>query len=71
MAKHEGYFFWGAVLGAVTAAIAGCVMLAKSFRSSPAGSDFPKVLPRSKRKSQPNSGKTGTVRRVRRVSAKK
>lgn len=37
MAKHEDGFFWGVLLGAAAAAIAGAVALARSFRSSKDG----------------------------------
>jgi hypothetical protein len=37
MAKHEGGFFWGVLLGAAAAAIAGAVAVARSFRSSKDG----------------------------------
>jgi len=35
MAKYESGFFWGVLLGAITTAIAGCVALTRSFRSTP------------------------------------
>ena len=59
MAKHEGGFFWGVLLGAITAAIAGCVALSRSFRTTPAGSGAVKSAAPGARKP-----KTGVVRPV-------
>ncbi len=61
MAKHEGGFFWGVLLGAITAAIAGCVVLSRSFKSTPVSSGSPKRVPVRARKP-----KTGVVRQARR-----
>jgi hypothetical protein len=66
--KNNGYFFWGMVLGAAAAAIAGCVALARSFKTvatpaAPAG--------RGKARPKPVAGRSGATRRVRRVAAAK
>ena len=61
MAKHEGVFFWGVLLGAITTAIAGCVALSRSFRSTPAASGAAKRAAPGPRKP-----KTGAARQVRR-----
>jgi gas vesicle protein len=37
MAKNEGGFFWGVLLGAIAAAIAGCLVLTRSSRTFPIG----------------------------------
>jgi len=66
MAKHEGGFFWGVLLGAITAAIAGCVALSRSFRGTPAGGGSPKSAPLSARKP-----KTGARRQVKAGNKKK
>lgn len=59
MAKHEGGFFWGVLLGAIAAAIAGCVALSRSFRGTPVSNGSPAKAPRSAR-----PPKTGARRQV-------
>lgn len=71
MENKEGGFFWGVLLGAIATAIAGGVYLSRSSRSSKIGVDFEEVPARGKTKPASGRGKTGAVRRVRRVSAKK
>lgn len=63
MAKHEGGFFWGVLLGAVAAAIAGSVILSRSCQTFMASGATGKMTPQRTRK--PKNGK------VRRVAAKK
>jgi hypothetical protein len=62
MEKHEGYFFWGVLLGAAAAAIAGCVILARSFKGSPAGGGSPRVAPRGGTRPVSARARTGAQR---------
>jgi|WetSurMetagenome_2_1015567.scaffolds.fasta_scaffold152501_3 hypothetical protein len=64
MDKHEGSFFWGVLLGAVTMAIAGGLMLARSCRSYSVGIDSWEDLPKKKTRPAAKPGKAGKKRRV-------
>jgi hypothetical protein len=63
MDKHEGGFFWGVLLGAVTVAIAGCVVLCRSFRCGAVGIDSWDDLPKGKGKPAVKPGKAVRKRR--------
>jgi hypothetical protein len=67
MAKYEGGFFWGVLLGAVTAAIAGCLALSRSFRTTPAVSGAAKRATPGPRK--PKSGAARQVRKAKKTKA--
>jgi hypothetical protein len=71
MEKHEGYFYWGVLLGAAAAAFAGCVILARSFKESPASGGSPRVAPKGRTRPAPARAKTGAKRPARRPTAKK
>jgi hypothetical protein len=64
MEKHEGGFFWGVLLGATAVAIAGCVVLCRSFRCCADGIDSWDDLPQGKGKPTSGRGKAGAKRRV-------
>lgn len=68
MDKHEGSFFWGVLLGAVAMAIAGGVIVARSFRNYSVGIDSWDDLPQGKAK--PATGRAKAVRK-RKPAAKK
>lgn len=69
MAKLESGFFWGVAAGVAAVAIAGAVALACSFRTSKDGGGSWSARPKGL--SKPGGGKAGSVRRARRVTAKK
>lgn len=61
MAKNEGGVFWGVLLAAAAAAIAGAVALTRSFRSAKDGGGSWKGQPQGKDEPGPDSGKAGPV----------
>jgi len=62
MAKLENGFFWGVLAGATAIAVVGAMALTCSFRNAKVGGGSPEGVPK---------GRPGTVRRARRVPAKK
>ncbi len=71
MAKTSGGFFWGVLLGAAAAAIAGAVALTRGFRTFMYGGGSRQSPARGGEKTGPGRGKGGNAGSARRAAARK
>ncbi len=71
MAKINGGFFWGVLLGAAAAALAGAVAMTRCFRTSRDGGGSWTGPAKGGKKPAPGRGKGGNAGRTRRAAAKK
>lgn len=63
MAKTEGGFFWGVLFGAIAAAIAGCLVLARSSKTYPAGAGKAKSPAKRNPKRNATKARGATVKK--------
>jgi len=71
MIKKRSGLFWGVVVGAIGAAIAGAVALLKSFQTREIGAASREALPKAGTRPAGAGGKTAGKKMIRRRAAKK